>query len=67
MKVENLKEPSFQDLNRRDAETAMLRGTLAEAYYLLKDRSSRGIDKAISNIEEVFQAINIMIAKGRQM
>jgi len=43
-----------RDLNKRDAEITILRGTLAEIYYLLRDRSSKGIDNAMSHIEAVF-------------
>ena len=53
MKVTNLKKPTYQDLNRRDAEIIMLRAILAETYYLLKDRRSRGIDNAMFHIEAV--------------
>ena len=54
MKIDNLNNPEYQILNRHDAEITVLRGALAEIYYLLKDRRSRGIDSAIFHIETVF-------------
>jgi len=53
MKVDDLKNPRYQDLNRNDAEISILYCTLAEVYYLIKDRGNKGIESAMSHIETV--------------
>ena len=53
MKVDNLNNPRNRDLNRSDAEIRILYGTLAEVYYLMKDRGNKGIESAMSHIETV--------------
>ena len=53
MKINNLQKPEYQEHSRYDAEITVLRGALAEIYYLLKDRRSRGIENAMFQIETI--------------
>ena len=51
LKVDDPKVQKNQNLEKCDAEITLLRGTLAEIYYLLKDRKGGGIDNAMLHIE----------------
>jgi len=53
MKINNLQKREYQEHSRYDAEITVLRGALAEIYYLLKDRRSRGIENAMFQIETI--------------
>ena len=54
MEVDTLKKTSNKNITRYDAEITILHGTLAEVYYLLKDRRNKGIEDAMSHIETIF-------------
>ena len=47
----------YRNINKRDPEIILLRGIMAEIYYLLKDRRSKGIDNVMLRIEKVFPDI----------
>ena len=48
-----MKHMEVNDLSGHDMEITILHGTLAEVYYLLKDRGNKGIENAMSHIETV--------------
>ena len=52
-----LEKLTYKNLNRSEAEITLLRGILAQIYYVLKDRNCNrrcgGIDNVILNIESV--------------
>ena len=49
-----MKSMEINDISGHDTEITILHGTLAEVYYLLKDRGNKGIENAMYHIETVY-------------
>ena len=65
--MNDFQEAEVQEMNGCTTQNIVLRGALAEIYYLLKDRNSRAIGDAMFLIENLFPEVKNYKSKQREI